>query len=162
MPDGGFRTGDIGKMDKDGYLYITGRIKEQYKLSNGKYVVPSPLEEQIKLSPLINQVFIFGDNKVYNVALIGVDKVQLKKHLKREKNIEITDEEIYKSEIVKQLIDADIKTYQEDFKGFEKIKKFALVKEEWGQENGYLTPSMKLKRAFVINNYKDTIEKLYN
>src|SRR5262249_17789624 len=67
--DGGFRTGDMGKLDRDGFLFITGRIKEQYKLENGKYVVPTPLEEQLKLSPLIANAMVYGDNKLYNVAL---------------------------------------------------------------------------------------------
>ena len=68
--DGGFRTGDQGYVDPAGYLYITGRIKEQYKLENGKYVVPSPLEEKLKLSPYILNAFVYGDNKPFNVALL--------------------------------------------------------------------------------------------
>ncbi|MCZ7684714.1 MAG: AMP-binding protein [Sandaracinaceae bacterium] len=68
--DGGFRTGDMGYLDEDGFLYITGRIKEQYKLENGKYVVPAPLEELLKLSPFITSAFVHGANKPYNVALV--------------------------------------------------------------------------------------------
>src|SRR5277367_6219477 len=68
--DGGFRTGDMGYLDPSGYLYITGRIKEQYKLENGKYVVPTPLEEQLKLSPYVTNVMVYGDNRPFNVALI--------------------------------------------------------------------------------------------
>ncbi len=68
--DGGFRTGDMGYIDAHGFLFITGRIKEQYKLENGKYVVPTPLEEQIKLSPYVANVMVYGDNRPYNVALV--------------------------------------------------------------------------------------------
>src|SRR5260370_21660730 len=71
--DGGLRTGDMGYLDADGYLSITGRIKEQYKLENGKYVVPTPLEEELKLSPYIANAMVYGDNKPYNVALIVVN-----------------------------------------------------------------------------------------
>jgi long-chain acyl-CoA synthetase len=73
MPDGGLRTGDLGHFDADGYLYITGRIKEQYKLENGKYVMPSVLEEALKLSPFIANVMIYGDGRPYNVALVVPD-----------------------------------------------------------------------------------------
>ena len=68
----------MGYLDEDGFLYITGRIKEQYKLENGKYVVPTPLEEQLKLSPFIANVMVYGDNKPYNVALIVPDVEALK------------------------------------------------------------------------------------
>src|SRR6185503_7928382 len=71
--DGGFRSGDMGHLDADGYLYITGRIKEQYKLETGKYVVPTPLEEDLKLSPYIANVMLHGANRPYNVALIVPD-----------------------------------------------------------------------------------------
>src|SRR5690606_10266852 len=71
--DGGFRTGDMGYLDSDGYLYITGRIKEQYKLENGKYVVPTQLEEAIKLSPFVANIMVHGANKPFNVAVIVPD-----------------------------------------------------------------------------------------
>ncbi|MEE8526808.1 MAG: long-chain fatty acid--CoA ligase, partial [Thermoanaerobaculia bacterium] len=77
--DGGFRTGDLGRLDEDGFLYITGRIKEQYKLENGKYVVPAPLEELLQLSPFISQAFIHGADKHYNVALLVPDRQALEK-----------------------------------------------------------------------------------
>ena len=82
--DRGLRTGDMGYVDDDGYLYITGRIKEQYKLENGKYVVPSPLEEQLKLSPYIGNVMLYGANKPHNVALVVLNLVNLAKWAERE------------------------------------------------------------------------------
>jgi len=76
---GGFRTGDMGYLDDDGFLYISGRIKEQYKLENGKYVVPAPLEEHLQLSMVINQAFVHGQNHPFNVALIVPDEDALQK-----------------------------------------------------------------------------------
>ncbi len=75
--DGGLRTGDMGRLDEEGFLYITGRIKEQYKLENGKYVVPSPLEELLKLAPRVTNVMIYGANRPYNVALVVPDREAL-------------------------------------------------------------------------------------
>ena len=76
--DGGLRTGDLGYVDEDGFLYITGRIKEQYKLENGKYVMPSPLEEELKLSPYLANVMIRGDGRPFNVALVTLDVARVR------------------------------------------------------------------------------------
>ena len=72
-PDGGLRTGDLGYLDDDGYLYITGRLKELYKLSSGRYVAPAPLEDKLKLSPFISHCMLYGSGQPYNVALIVAD-----------------------------------------------------------------------------------------
>src|SRR5690606_36562403 len=76
--DGGLRTGDLGHLDADGFLFITGRVKEMYKLSNGKYVAPAPLEEKLQLSPYIAQCVIYGADQPHNVALIVPDMVALR------------------------------------------------------------------------------------
>ncbi|MCZ7686637.1 MAG: AMP-binding protein [Sandaracinaceae bacterium] len=75
--DGGFRTGDLGHVDQEGYLFITGRIKEQYKLENGKYVMPGVIEEELKLSPLVANAMIYGDGRPYNIALVVPDGAAL-------------------------------------------------------------------------------------
>src|SRR5690606_34216408 len=72
--DGGLRTGDLGYVDADGFLFVTGRLKEQYKLSNGKYVMPGPLEEKLKLSPYIANVMLHGANRPHNVALVVLER----------------------------------------------------------------------------------------
>src|SRR5690606_5583630 len=159
-PDGGFRTGDMGFLDEEGFLTITGRIKEQYKLENGKYVVPSPLEELLKLSPFITSAFIYGDNKPYNVALIYPDLESLRKWA-AEQGLEGTDEELVKNEKVLALMREQIDRYSGEFKQYEKIKKFSLILEDFTIENGMLTPKMSVKRAKVLEHWGEELQSLY-
>ncbi|MBI2389933.1 MAG: long-chain fatty acid--CoA ligase [Deltaproteobacteria bacterium] len=161
--DGGFRTGDMGRLDHQGYLYITGRIKEQYKLENGKYVVPTPLEEKLKLSQFIANVMVHGANKPYNVALIVPDMSELKEWANRPENgiSDTSDDALLADPKVKNLIRQEIEQYSQDWKQFEKVLKFDLVKEDFSAQNGMLTPSLKLKRREVLKAYGDKIERLY-
>jgi long-chain acyl-CoA synthetase len=161
--DGGFRTGDMGRVDRQGYLYITGRIKEQYKLENGKYVVPSPLEEKLKLSQYIANIMVHGANKPYNVALIVPDMNELREWAKKPENAisATSDDALLADPKVKNLIRAELETYSSDFKQFEKILKFELIKDDFTVQNNMLTPSLKLKRRNVWQSHGDKIEKLY-
>jgi long-chain acyl-CoA synthetase len=160
--DGAFRSGDLGRMDNQGFVFITGRLKEQYKLQNGKYVVPSPLEEQLTLSGFINQALVFGDNKSHNVALIVPDIEALKGWAASE-GISGDVGDLLASDKVRELYGAQLDRYQESvFKGFEKIKNFAFVEQEFSTENEMLTPTMKLKRRNVIKTYQPVLDALYN
>ena len=159
--DGAFRTGDLGRLDSEGYLYITGRIKEQYKLENGKYVVPAPLEEQLQLSGFISQVLVFGDNKSHNVALIVPDEVALRKFAS-EQGIAGELADLFKDGRVKALYQTELDRYhQEVFKGFEQVRAFDFIAEEFSTDNDMLTPTMKLKRRNVIKAYKHLLDALY-
>ncbi len=159
--DGAFRSGDMGRLDDDGYLSITGRIKEQYKLENGKYVVPSPLEEQLKLSGFINQALVYGDNKRSNVALIVPDAEALAKFAEEEGVAGSMDEWVT-SEIVHGLFRGEIDTYQSSvFKGYERIAQFRLIPEEFTTDNDMLTPTLKLKRRNVISRYGSILDEMY-
>jgi len=160
MPDGGFRTGDMGNIDADGFLWITGRIKEQYKLENGKYVVPSPLEEQLKLSPFITNVMIFGDNKPFNVALIVPDQGSLTKWAAAN-GVSGSFEEMLKNDKVKQKMGQELDTFGKEFRAFDRVKKFAMIPEDFTVQNEMLTPSMKLKRRKVLEKWGAEIEALY-
>jgi long-chain acyl-CoA synthetase len=160
-PEGGFRTGDMGKLDADGFLYITGRIKEQYKLENGKYVVPTPLEEQIKLSPYVLNAMVYGDNKPYNVALV-VANVDAVKKWGAENGVSDSDaEKLLANPKVRALFKEQLDHYGEKFKGFEGVKDFALIGEDFTAENGMLTPSLKVKRRKVVETYQPLIDALY-
>lgn len=158
--DGSFRTGDLGYLDDDGFLWITGRIKEQYKLENGKYVVPAPLEELLQLSPFVNQAFIDGHNRLFNVAIIVPDRLAIEKWAK-EKGLKKDYEALLELPETEALMKEQLEKYTKDFKGYERPKKFALIAEEFSVDNGMLTPKMSLKRTVVIDTYGDLLEELH-
>jgi len=157
--DGGFRTGDMGKLE-DGFLRITGRIKEQYKLENGKYVVPTPLEEQVKLSPYVANVMVYGDNRPYNIAIV-VPAFPALETWAAQNGVDGKGTALFSSMKVRELYLQEVKNLGEKFKGFESIKDFLLVPEDFTTENDMLTPSLKLKRRGVMEAYGAAIDKLY-
>jgi long-chain acyl-CoA synthetase len=159
-PDGGLRTGDLGRLDADGYLYITGRTKELYKLENGKYVAPVPLEEQLTLSPYILQCVVFGADRPHNVALIVPDMASLHGWAKAQ-GIEGDGDALLADPRVRKLLESEVATHSKDFKGFERIKDFVIDTEELTIQNGMLTPTLKLKRSKVIAKYDDVFASLY-
>ncbi len=158
MEDRSFRTGDMGYLDPEGYLYITGRIKEQYKLENGKYVVPSPMEEQLKLSPYIANVMIYGANKPHNVALVVPDSDALRTWAARQ-GIALGD--VRSNQKVRDLIRSEIETLSKEIKGYERVQNFVLVLEDFTTENGMLTPTLKVKRRVVLERYEQELDALY-
>ena len=159
--DGGLRTGDLGHLDADGYLYITGRVKEQYKLENGKYVAPAPLEESLKLSGYIDQVMLFGFNRPHNVAVIVAAMPTVEKFAE-ENDISGSGESLLGDPLVRELFQKQLEHYGKDFKSFERPQSFALLSEEWGIDNGLLTPTLKLKREVVEDQFRSQIESLYS
>jgi long-chain acyl-CoA synthetase len=159
-PDGGIRTGDIGRLDADGYLYITGRVKELYKLENGKYVAPVPLEEKLQLSPYIAQCMVFGSDKPHNVAVIIPDLPALQAWAQSQGMSETGDALITHAK-VRALLEQEVAKYNGEFKGYERIVDFVLDTEEMTIQNGLLTQTMKLKRRTVVSKYQDVFDSLY-
>jgi len=160
-PDGGFRTGDMGHLDDDNYLFITGRIKEQYKLENGKYVVPSPLEELVKLSPFVNNVMIYGDNKPFNVALIVANVDALREWGKSHGVSAKRPEDLLTDPKVRTKMREELDRVCADFKGYERIRNFALISDDFTLENDMLTPKLSVKRRNVLSRWQKEIDKLY-
>ncbi len=161
-PDGGIRSGDRGRIDSEGFLHITGRFKEEYKLSNGKYVFPGEIEEYIKLLPYVLNVMVSGDGHAYNVALI-VPNIPVMEKLMKEMDISFSLGELLHSNQIKKLIIEEITGHlKSKFGGYEIPKKIAFIEEDFTVENGLLTQTMKLKRRNVVEKYKDVIEKLYS
>lgn len=160
MPGGSFRTGDLGRFDSDGHLFITGRIKDQYKLANGKYIAPAPLEDRIKLSPLIANVMIYGDNRLHNVALIVPEPAAFAEWAAAA-GLTGTPEEMLARPDVHEMFAGEIEKYTADLPKYEKVKEFALIAEDFTQENRMLTPTFKLRRRNVMERWGKVLEKLY-
>jgi long-chain acyl-CoA synthetase len=156
----GLRTGDMGYLDGEGYLHITGRIKEQYKLENGKFVVPTPLEEQLKLSPYISNVMLFGENREYNVAVIVPDFDLLLPWCAQHR-VPATAAEAVRDPRVRDLFERELDRQSGEFRHFEKVRKFVLVTEEFSTENGMLTPTLKVKRGAVLAAHGEALAALY-
>jgi long-chain acyl-CoA synthetase len=157
--DHGLRSGDLGRFDSDGYLYITGRVKEIYKLENGKYVSPAPLEEKLTLSPYILQAMVHGMNKPHNVALLVADRAQVEKWAVEQG---VTAANLLEHPRVRELMKAEIDRLSADWRGFDKVRDFAVVGEELTVANDMLTPSLKVKRRNVMARYGAELEKLYS
>lgn len=158
---GGFRTGDMGRVDAEGFVYITGRVKEQYKLENGKYVAPAPLEEKLRLSQFIANIMIDGTNRPYNVAVIVPDFDTLKAWAATKGITTSSTEELARRPEVTELLKAEVKTLGAEFKGFERPEKFVVATEDFSTDNGMLTPSLKVKRRNVTAKYGEQMNKLY-
>lgn len=156
-----FRTGDMGCRGNDGFIRITGRFKEQYKLENGKYVSPAPLEEKLQLSGYIAQAMLYGFNKPHNVAVIVPDFESVAKWAKQNGIADTSPKALAANKQVEALILEEIKKYSDDFKGYERPKQVLLLSEEFSPENDMLTPSLKLKRRNVIKEYESQIDDLY-
>lgn len=154
-----FHTGDLGRLE-DGWLKVTGRLKEQYKLENGKYVVPTPIEEAIGMSRFISQVVLFGANKPHNVALLVPDWTAIRSELNLSDPNEVTDEDLANDKRVKSLIDAEIAANCWRLKKFEVPTKWAFV-APFTAANNMLTPKMSIRRHKVIQTYSDIIASLY-
>lgn len=159
--DGGFRTGDLGSLDDEGFLSIRGRIKEQYKLENGKYVVPTPIEAQLELSGYIQNVMIYGEQRPYNIAIIVPDMVAVNMWAEKQ-GLETADREVLiATDQVTSLFTAELERQSGPVKHYERPRGFVLESEEWTPENGFLTPSLKVKRRAVVAAFSDQIEDLY-
>jgi len=159
--DGGLRSGDRAYIDEDGFIFITGRIKDQFKLENGKFVIPGALEEEITLLPYVEQAMIHGLNEPYTVCLVAPDFVVMEKYAK-EHGLPTDPEEMVKNrEIISFLEDKIVEHLSGKFGKYEIPKKFVILKEGFTVENEMMTPVLKLKRRIVEKTYENEISSLY-
>ncbi len=161
MSDGGFRTGDRGMFDKDGFLWITGRIKEQFKLSNGKYVFPAAIEEEMKLLPYVANAMIYGDGKPYNICLLVPD-FEYSARWAQSNGVSSKPEDLVANKDFTDMLKQEVASHlKKTFGGYEIPKKFLFLKDDFTVENGMLTQTLKVKRRVVIDHYQEEIERLY-
>ncbi len=159
--EGWFRTGDIGHLDADGFLYITDRKKELLKTSGGKLVAPQPIENKLKNSVMVAQVALVGDKHKFICALISPNFAALEEWAKQA-GLEAPDRKalVADSRVV-ALYGEVVREANAGLANFETIKRFRLVADEWSQDSGELTPSMKLKRRVISAKYASVIDELY-
>lgn len=158
--DGWFHTGDAGYI-KNGELFLTERIKDLFKTSNGKYIAPQVLETKLVIDRYIDQIALIADQRKFVSALI-VPVYGLLKAYAKEEGIEYKDmEELLRHPSIQKLYNMRIDTLQQQFAHYEQIKRFTLLPEPFSMERGELTNTLKLKRAVIAENYKDIIDKMY-
>ena len=160
--DGYFKTGDVGHLDEDGYLFITDRIKSMFKLSTGKYVAPQPLETEFVNSPFIEQAVVIGYQHKFCAALIVPNFERLKKRLQKE-GVDLPEERslLIERDEVYDFLMSEIEVINRDFSKWERVKRIGLLTEELTIDNGELTPTMKVKRPVVNKRYADKIAEIY-
>ncbi len=159
--EGWFRTGDIGHLDGDGFLYITDRKKELLKTSGGKLVAPQPIENKLKNNLLVGQVALVGDKHKFISAIISPNFTALEEWARHHDLRPRTRAELLADRRVLALYDQLVKDVNAGLANFETIKRFRLVAEEWSQDTGEMTPSMKLKRRVITERYAGVVAELY-
>ncbi|MDV6295155.1 AMP-dependent synthetase/ligase [Rhodococcus aetherivorans] len=161
-PDGWFHTGDIGELDADGFLRITDRKKDLFKTSQGKYVAPSAISATFKgICPYASEIVVYGESRPYCVALVGLDAEAITEWADKNGMAGREFGEIARDERTRELIAGCIDRLNDRLNRWEQIKKFTVLDRELSIEAGDLTPSMKLRRKLVVDNFADRIEQLY-
>lgn len=161
MVDGWFHTGDIGEFDQEGFLKITDRKKDIIVTAGGKNIAPQNIENFIKTDPLISQVMIHGDKRKFLSALITLDKNEVMNFAKSHR-IQFEDyAELIKNEKIYQLIKTRVEEKNKQLAKYESIKKFAILDRDFSVETGELTPTLKVKRKFTSDKYRDILDQFY-
>jgi long-chain acyl-CoA synthetase len=159
--EGWFHTGDIGYMDEDNFLMVTDRKKEIFKLSNGKFVAPQPIENMLKESALIDQTMVVGEHEKFASALISPN-FKYFDELRSELNLSFSDPmEMIQLAEVQSIIHSEIEKINKRLSPPERITRFRLVPDEWSPATGELSPTLKLRRRFITEKYSKLLDQIY-
>ncbi|MBR5353919.1 MAG: long-chain fatty acid--CoA ligase [Bacteroidales bacterium] len=159
--EGWFHTGDTGYIDSGGYMFLTGRTKNMFKTSMGKFVNPEVIEERFKESPFILDMMVVGEGQKFAAAIIAPDFDMLKDWCGRHDVVASTREEMLASKTVQERYQKVIDKYNATLGNHEQVKRFRMVPEVWSTENQFLTPTLKIKRNNITSYYKKEIEELF-
>lgn len=161
IKDGWLYTGDIGVFDQDGFLMITDRKKHLFKTSAGKYIAPTPIENIFLASKYIDQFVLIGDRRMFLTALIVPDFEALKEYADSN-NIKYSSvEDLTRDDEIYRLLEKEMDKFHKQLANFEKVRKFVMLDKPFSIESGEITPSMKIKRKFIEERYRDLIEQMY-
>jgi long-chain acyl-CoA synthetase len=159
--DGWFRTGDIGRIDRDGYLIITDRKKELLKTAAGKFVAPAPIENMLKTSPYITNAIVVGDKRKFVSVLIVVNFAGVEGEAKKQGRDFATISRAISDPWVRDLISGEVERLTAALAQYEKPKRFALLEQDFTYASGELTYTLKMKRRVIEQRYQDLIARLY-
>ncbi|MBP9663144.1 MAG: long-chain fatty acid--CoA ligase [Pyrinomonadaceae bacterium] len=159
--DGWFRTGDIGRIDDDGYLIITDRKKELFKTSGGKYIAPAHIEQMLRASRFVSQAVLVGNERKFPAALIVPNFDMLESYVRLKELGEMSHADMCTHPRILDLFTRQIAAVTPDLSQFERVKRFALLENELTVESGELTPTLKIKRRVVDDRYSEIIDRLY-
>jgi long-chain acyl-CoA synthetase len=159
--EGWLHTGDKGAVDNEGYVRITGRVKEQFKLSSGEYLSPSRIEHILTQHPLIDMAMVIGEKRKYAAALLFPDLAAVRRFKKEQKMENLTDEKFLKTPFVENEMEGLLKKANQKTNSWERLLKYRLIMTIPTIENGELTPTLKLKRDVIFQKYQDIIESIY-
>jgi long-chain acyl-CoA synthetase len=159
--DGWFKTGDMGNIDADGYLSVTDRKKDLIKTSGGKFIAPQPIENSLKLNPLVGTAAIVGDRRKFAAVILSPNFPQLEEWA-RSNHIPVASRaELVAHPKVQALYEQVVDGVNQNLARFEKLKRVMLVADEFSADNGALTPTMKLRRRVIEDRYRQQIDDLY-
>ena len=161
LKDGWLHTGDVGRVDADGFFYITDRMKDIIITAGGKNITPSEFENQLKFSPFITDAVVIGDKRPYLVALVMIDHENVERYAQDNPIPFSNFASLCRRPEIQELVQAEIDRINQNFARVEQVKKFRLIEQKLGAEDEELTPTMKLKRKLVNEKYKDLIESMF-
>lgn len=161
LADGWLHSGDVGELDDRGFLAITDRKKDLIITAGGKNIAPQNIENQLKFSPYVNDAIVIGDRLKFLSALIVLDEENVVQYAQDHKIPFTTYESLTQSPEIVELIDREVKSVNNKLANVEKIKKFTIVPKKLYEEDGEVTPTMKVKRKYINEKFADLIKAMY-